>query len=94
MNRTVSDIDARIRRQTDRLTEATGITFRYGYLGDVSGIPGTPAFRDSRSYYLFAAHPGRCGTDADRLGGVSDPADLLPILGAALGLARIQNTPR
>lgn len=87
-------IEDRIRRCTARLSEATGIEFSYGYLGDVSGIPGTPAFRDSRTYYLFAAHPGRVGTDKDRLGGVSDPADLLPILGAALGLARIQNTSR
>lgn len=82
-------IDARIRRCTALLSEATGITFSYGYLGNDYGSD-----TSGRTYYLFAAHPGRVGTDADRLGGVASPADLLPILRSALGLARIQNTPR
>lgn len=94
MTDTEINIETRIRRMADRLTTLTGITFRYGYLGDVSGIPGTPRFRDSRSYYLFAAHPGRVGTDRDRLGGVSNPADLLPILQGAVALALVTSNPR
>jgi len=89
-----TDVDTRIRRCAARLSELTGIPFTYGYLGDVSGIPGTPAFRDSRSYYLFAVHPGRVGDAGDRIGGVSDPADLLPLLRGALALAAVQATPR
>jgi hypothetical protein len=88
------DVDTQIRRGVDRLSALTGIPFTFGYLGDVSGIPGTPAFRDSRSYYLFAAHPGRVGGSGDHIGGVSDPADLLPLLRGALALAAVQATPR
>jgi hypothetical protein len=88
------DLDARIRRLVARLSDLTGIAFTFGYLGDVSGIPGTPAYRDSRCYYVFAAHPGRVGTSSDRLGGVSDPNDLVPILRGALALATVQATAR
>jgi hypothetical protein len=88
------DLDTRIRRLVARLSEATGIAFTFGYLGDLSGIPGTPAFRDSRTYYVFAAHPGRVGDAGDRIGGVSDPADLVPLLRGALALATVQATPR
>jgi len=88
------DTETRIRRCIARLHVLTGIVFTYGYLGDVSGIPGTPAFRDSRSYFVFAAHPGRVGTDKDRMGGVKDPADLLPILQGALALAVVQSVAR
>ena len=88
------DLETRIRRLVARLSALTGIAFTYGYLGDVSGIPGTPAYRDSRCYYVFAAHPGRVGTDGDRLGGVSNPEDLVPILRGAVALAHVQATAR
>lgn len=86
---TYAEVTDRIRRCTVRLTELTGIEFSFGYLGNDYGSD-----TSDRTYYLFAAHPGRVGTDADRLGGVKDPADLLPILSAALQLARVLSTPR
>lgn len=92
MNQTT--VQDRITRCAAKLSELTGIPFTYGYLGDVSGMPGTPAYRDSRSYFVFAAHPGRVGTEQDRIGGVADPAELLPLLRGALALAAVQRKPR
>ena len=35
------------------LSEKTGIAWTFGYIGDCSGMEGTPSFRDSRSWYAF-----------------------------------------
>lgn len=76
------------------LSERTGIAWSFGYLGDCSGMPGTPAFRDSRSWFAFAAHPGRVGTTRDSIGGTSSPDEMIPVLVAALQLATVLAEPR
>lgn len=88
-----SDTDY-INRLVALLSEKTGIAFTFGYVGNTYGIPDTPAYRDDRIYYVFAPHPGRVGTSRDSIGGVSDPADLIPILRGAVALAIVQNTSR
>jgi hypothetical protein len=76
------------------LTKHTRIEWSFGYLGNTYGIPDTPAYRDDRFWYAFAAHPGRVGTKHDSIGGYRDPADLVPLLMGAVQLAVVQNTPR
>lgn len=83
------EVTDRIRRGTARLSELTGIEFRFGYLGNDYGND-----TSQRRYYLFASHPGRVGTETDRIGGVADPEDLLPLLRGALELAKVQGTHR
>jgi hypothetical protein len=82
----------RCQKQVARLAELTGIAFTFGYIGNCSGIPGTPAWRDDRSWFVFAPHPGRVGTHEDSFGGVrtEDLAELLPLISGAIALARIQ----
>jgi hypothetical protein len=75
-------IDERCRRLTDKLTELTGITWTFGYIGNTYGMPDTRAWRDDRSWSAFAAHPGRVGGYGDRIGGHS--TDELPQLHAQL----------
>jgi hypothetical protein len=78
---------------TDNLSTLTGITWTLGYIGNCSGIPGTPAATDTRLWSVTAAHPGRVGTHMDSLGGhtTEDLADLLNELRGAVGLARVLN---
>jgi hypothetical protein len=84
---------ATLARLVKALGEATGIPFSFGYIGNCEGTPGTPAFRDDRSWFAFAAHPGRVGTHSDSIGGyATDSLDqLVPVLQGALALARVQN---
>ncbi len=42
-----------------------------GYLGNISRD------RDDRSWYFFAAHPGRVGTHADTWGGCATQEELI-----------------
>lgn len=83
---TTDQLSARLAHLAYRLTERTGIEWSIGYIGNV-----TPA-RDDRTWYAFAAHPGRIGTSADRIGGVAtdDLATLATMLSGALALARVQ----
>lgn len=87
---TTKDIAARLDKVAGLLSEALGADVRCGYIGNCSGIPDTPAWRDDRSWSIFLPHPGRVGTDADRIGCVrtEDLAELLPLAAAALKLAR------
>lgn len=72
------------------LTETTGIEFKLGYIGNCDST------FDNRSWYAFAAHPGRVGTSDDSIGGVSTAnlADLIPVLRGALQMARIAKAAR
>ena len=75
----VESTQERIRILVGRMNELLGydasdyrnpqVTF--GYIGDVSGSAGTPAFRDTRAWSVFLPHPGRVGTDADCIGHVA-----------------------
>lgn len=82
------DYDA-CQRLTELLTKKTGISWTFGYLGNCSGIPGTPAFKDDRRWYAFAAHPGRVGTALDSIGGYSTDRleELATVLHGAVKLA-------
>jgi hypothetical protein len=75
----------RLDRQAVRLTEATGIKWTVGYIGNV-GRAG-----DDRSWFLFAEHEGRVGTRDDSIGGVRTvDLELLASLAAgAVALARV-----
>lgn len=77
------------RRLVGLLTERTGITWTFGYLGNDHGND-----TSGRRYYAFAAHPGRVGGAGDSIGGFADPADLVPWLQGALALALVQSTAR
>lgn len=81
--------EARCQRLVDLLTKRTGIQWTLGYLGNVYA-DGT----DDRRWYAFAAHPGRPGTDADRIGGFRDLADLIPWLQGAVSLTTVLAQPR
>lgn len=78
------------------LAANTGIDWTFGYLGNVSGFENTPAYRDDRTWYAFAAHPGRVGTDLDRIGGVStDRLDrLVVVLQGAVKLSVVLEAQR
>lgn len=67
------------------LSEATGLDWTFGYVGNLS------ATYDDRLWSAFAPHPGRVGTHADSIGGVrTEDLDQLPAqLAAALALARV-----
>lgn len=71
------------------LSKHTGIEWSFGYLGNTYGSPGTPAFRDDRTWYAFASHPGRIGTANDSIGGLSNPSELIPLLQGAVALALV-----
>lgn len=64
------DYDA-CQRLVASLSKKTGIAWTFGYLGNTYGLEGTPAFQDDRSWFAFAAHPGRVGTALDCIGGFS-----------------------
>ena len=83
-------------RMVKVLSDRTGIAWSFGYLGNVSGLPGTPLYRDDRSWYAFAAHPGRVGTHKDSIGGVAtaDLPTLVTMLQGALALTTVLSTPR
>lgn len=71
------------------LSANTGIDWTFGYLGNCSGLQNTPAFRDDRFWYAFAANPGRVGTEMDRIGGFSTArlGDLVLVLQGAVKLS-------
>lgn len=75
----------RCRALVERIAEATGEEWTFGYLGNV-----TPA-GDERSWYAFRPHPGRVGTYEDRIGGqaTADVGELVTVLGGALAMARM-----
>ncbi len=51
----------------ERLAEATGEAWTFGYIGNC----GTgPYSFDDRSWFAFRPHPGRVGTHKDCIGGV------------------------
>lgn len=79
----VSRAVERIRRVAERLTEATGVKWTFGYIGNCDHT------RDDRNWYLFAAHPGRVGSSADRIGGyaTSDLPAFVPVAQGALSMA-------
>lgn len=87
---------ASCQRMVKTLSERTGIEFTFGYIGNTYGIEGTVAFRDDRRWFAFAAHPGRIGTDHDRLGGyrTSDLSGMVAELHGALSLSYIQAKAR
>lgn len=87
-------VTQQLERLVNVLTDRTGISWTLGYLGNCSGIPGTPAYRDERRWYAFAAHSGRVGTPADSIGGFADPADLIPWLQGAVSLTTVLAQPR
>lgn len=76
-------------RLVQRLSALTGIRFTFGYLGNDYGSD-----TSGRRYYAFAAHPGRVGTGRDRIGGVADPADLVPLLQGACQAALVLTSDR
>jgi hypothetical protein len=78
------------------LTNQTGFAWTFGYIGNCSGIPGTPRFQDDRRWYGFAAHPGRVGTSQDSIGGVrtEDLDTLVTLLQGAVRLATVLAQPR
>lgn len=80
-------------RLTELLTKNTEIDWSFGYLGNSYGIEGTMAYQDDRTWYAFAAHPGRVGTTRDRIGGfrTSDLGHLVPVLQGAVALAIVQS---
>lgn len=71
------------------LSSKTGIDWTFGYLGNCSGFEGAPAYRDDRTWYAFAAHPGRVGTETDSIGGFSTARleDLVLVLQGAIKLS-------
>lgn len=90
-----SDYDA-CQRLVELLNKKTSIVWSFGYLGNCSGIPGTPAFEDDRSWYAFAAHPGRVGKASDRIGGFGTESlgQLVRMLQGAVALAVVQSVAR
>jgi hypothetical protein len=54
----------RCQRIVESLRETTGEEWTFGYIGNLDGR------RDDRLWFAFAPHPGRVGTDVDRIGGV------------------------
>lgn len=83
-----SDYDA-CQRLIEVLNKNTSIVWSFGYLGNCSGMEGTPAFDDDRFWYAFASHPGRVGTASDRIGGfaTSDLDRLVGVLQGAVALS-------
>lgn len=75
------------------LNKTTSLGWTFGYLGNCSGMEGTPAFQDDRFWYAFASHPGRVGTARDRIGGfsTSELDRLAAMLGGAVSLALVQS---
>jgi hypothetical protein len=65
---TTEETQARLERLAKAITRVTGIEFTIGYIGNCES---GPRGYDRRSWYAFAAHSGRVGTDADRIGGFS-----------------------
>lgn len=87
----------RLERMTKRLAEVSGEDVRFGYLGNCNfARPGTPAYRDDRSWCVFLPHPGRVGTSADRIGGHGgdELEALIPLVAGALKLATWQANRR
>lgn len=78
------------------LSSKTGIDWTFGYLGNCSGSENTPAFRDDRTWYAFAAHPGRVGTEVDRIGGFSTDRldDLVLVLQGSVKLSVVLEAQR
>lgn len=72
-----ADLDHQIRRLVDRLnayldlpvgSAAGAVNWRFGYVGNCSGTPGTPAWYDDRLWTVWAPHPGRIGAEHENLG--------------------------
>lgn len=80
----------RCQRIVESLTETTGIEWTFGYIGNLDGR------RDDRRWYAFAAHPGRVGTYADQIGGVStkDLGKLADRLATVLEFTRVPAVKR
>lgn len=82
-----------IERLTKNLCVQTGEEFKFGYIGNVEGIEGTPAYRDSRRWSIFFPHPGRIGGNGDNLGYVrTENLDLLRE--RLLGVLHFINRPK
>lgn len=67
------------------IRDATGETWTFGYIGNVSDT------RDDRLWFAFRPHPGRVGTNADRIGGyeTDNLHQLAAMLSGALKMARM-----
>jgi hypothetical protein len=74
-----------LRRAASHLSDQTGIKWTVGYIGNCDHR------HDDRSWSLFAEHPGRVGTSADRIGSVStaELPELVKLVQGACNLARV-----
>lgn len=76
------------------IAESTGEDWTFGYIGNC-GVDGRGRF-DDRCWFAFRPHPGRVGTEADRIGGypTSQLATLRNVLHGAARMAAMLNGDR
>jgi hypothetical protein len=91
-NNEVTRLTRRIEQLVDEINEAFGVSetnrMTFGYIGiEADGY-------DARRWYVFLPHPGRTGTEEDRLGGGFRTGDVVGMRVMTAQLAAVLKTAR